>query len=61
VANLKPEIFEVISFFEPVCRVLEGQDRSLLDALPPEQREFALDVLAKFDAKSTPGLENAKS
>ena len=49
-SKLKPEIFEAISFLEPVCRVLEGQDRSLLDALPPEHREFALEVLAKFDA-----------
>ena len=47
-ANLKPEIAEAVKFLEPVCDVLEGKDRSLLDALPPEQREFALEVLAKF-------------
>jgi len=32
--------------------VLETKDVSLLNALPPEQREFALEVLAKFEAKS---------
>jgi hypothetical protein len=34
--------------------VLEGQDRTLLDALPPEQREFALEVLTKFEPKPEP-------
>ena len=52
---------EAINFFEPVCRVLEGQDRSLLDALPPELREFALDMPAKFGAKLPPVLENVKT
>ncbi len=50
-AKLNPEVAETISFLEPVCRVLEGQDRTLLDALPPEQREFALEVLTKFEPK----------
>jgi hypothetical protein len=34
--------------------MLEGKDRTLLDALPPEQREFALEVLAKFEPKPEP-------
>lgn len=38
-----------IRFFEPVCAVLDGEERSSLDALPPEQRELALEVLAKFE------------
>ena len=54
ITNLKPEIAEAIKFLEPVCNVLEGKDRTLLDALPPEQREFALEVLAKFDPKPEP-------
>jgi tetratricopeptide (TPR) repeat protein len=52
-AKLKPEVAETIGFLEPVCRVLEGQDRTLLDALPPEQREFAVEVLAKFEPEET--------
>jgi len=58
-AKLKPDVLVAIAFLEPVCRVLEGNDRSLLDALPPEQREFALEVLAKFDAK--PGAATPNS
>jgi Cdc6-like AAA superfamily ATPase len=49
VTNLKPEAAEALQFLEPVYNVLEGKDRSLLDALPPEQREFAVEVLAKFN------------
>jgi tetratricopeptide (TPR) repeat protein len=52
VARLKQQVVEAIRFLEPVCRILEGQDRSLLDALPPEQREFALEVMAKFEPKT---------
>ena len=55
-ANLKPEAAEAIRFLEPVCSVLEGKNRTLLDALPPEQREFALEVLAKFEPKPEPSL-----
>lgn len=50
-AGLKPELSEAIKFLEPVCDVLEGKDPVLLDALPPEQREFALEVLSKFELK----------
>jgi tetratricopeptide (TPR) repeat protein len=53
-AQLKPEVAEAVKFLEPVCSVLEGQDRTLLDALPPEQREFALEVLTKFEPKPEP-------
>ena len=59
ITNLKPEIAEAVKFLEPVCNVLEGKDRTLLDALPPEQREFALEVLAKFEPKPKP--ESAKA
>ncbi len=34
----------------PVAEVLETGDRAVLDPLPPEQREFAGEVLRKFDA-----------
>ncbi len=35
-------------FFKPIAEVLMSGDRSRLDPLPPEQREFAEDVLKKF-------------
>ena len=57
-AKLNPEAAEAIRFLEPVCNVLEGKDRTLLNALPPEQREFAVEVLAKFEPK--PKTEQAK-
>jgi tetratricopeptide (TPR) repeat protein len=60
IAQLKPEVVEAIRFLEPVCSVLEGKDRSLLAALPPEQREFALEVLAKFEPKVEPKAPKAK-
>lgn len=47
----RPEIAEALHFLEPVCAVLEGKDRAILDGLPPEQREFAENVLRSFDAK----------
>jgi tetratricopeptide (TPR) repeat protein len=49
-----PETRQALSFLEPVCTVLEGGEKSLLDPLPPEQREFALKVLARFDAGKNP-------
>lgn len=47
--NPTPEVTAALQFYKPVCDVLEGQDRALLDALPPEQREFAQSVLARFN------------
>jgi tetratricopeptide (TPR) repeat protein len=47
----RPEIAEALRFLEPVCLVLEGKERAVLDGLPPEQREFAENVLRRFDAK----------
>ena len=44
-----PETRQALGFLVPVCAVLEGGEKSLLDPLPPEQREFALEVLARFD------------
>ena len=49
-----PETRQALGFLEPVCTVLEGGEKSLLDPLPPEQREFALKVLARFDAEKNP-------
>ncbi|MBI4624432.1 MAG: hypothetical protein HY736_14605 [Verrucomicrobia bacterium] len=49
-----PEVGHALGFLEPVCAVLEGGEKSLLDPLPPEQREFALSVLARFDAEKSP-------
>jgi tetratricopeptide (TPR) repeat protein/energy-coupling factor transporter ATP-binding protein EcfA2 len=47
----RPEIAEALSFLKPVCDVLEGNGRAILDGLPPEQREFAESVLKGFEAK----------
>ena len=49
-----PEVKQALGYLEPVCAVLEGGEKSLLDPLPPEQREFALKVLARFDAEKNP-------
>lgn len=46
-----PETRQALGFLEPVCAILEGGEKSLLDPLPPEQREFALKVLARFDTE----------
>jgi hypothetical protein len=47
----RPEVAEALRFLEPVCEVLEGKNRAVLDGLPPEQREFAENVLKSFEAK----------
>jgi tetratricopeptide (TPR) repeat protein/energy-coupling factor transporter ATP-binding protein EcfA2 len=46
----RPETAEPLQFLKPVCDVLEGKERTILDGLPPEQREFAEAVLRRFDA-----------
>jgi tetratricopeptide (TPR) repeat protein len=45
------EVKEAAEFLRPVSAVLEDQDVALLEALPPEQREFAKSVLARFEEK----------
>ncbi len=50
--RLKPEVAEAVRFFEPVAKVLEHKDATLLNPLPPEQRELAQEVLGKFESKS---------
>ena len=52
-----PETRQALGFLELVCTVLEGGEKSLLDPLPPEQREFALKVLARFDAEKNQPAE----
>lgn len=47
--GVQPEVAEAIRILEPVYSVLSGKDRSLLDALPPEQREFVQVVLSRFE------------
>jgi len=47
--NAQPKLKEALDFLEPVCRILEGADRAILAALPPEQRDFAETVLARFE------------
>lgn len=46
-----PEVAEALGILEPVCAVLSGKNRSLLEALPPEQREFVQDILSRFETK----------
>jgi len=48
----RAEVAEALSFLKPVCDVLEGKERAILNGLPPEQREFAENVLKSFDAKA---------
>jgi hypothetical protein len=50
--NQPPEVAEKLAFLLPVCEVLETNDRSRLDPLPPEQRDFALEVLRGFEVAS---------
>ena len=50
--NQPPEVAERLQFLLPVCDVLDSGDRSKLDPLPPEQRDFALEVLAGFEPAS---------
>lgn len=38
-----------LEFFRPIAAVLATGDRSHLDPIPPEQREFAEEVLTKFE------------
>jgi tetratricopeptide (TPR) repeat protein len=47
----QPELKEMLQFLEPVCAVLQGKERAVLNGLPPEQREFAENVLRRFDGK----------
>jgi hypothetical protein len=48
IKRLPPEVTESLRIFLPVCEVLEGAEVSVLDALPPEQRTFALKLLDQF-------------
>jgi tetratricopeptide (TPR) repeat protein len=43
-----PEVAEALKVFKPVSRILEGAERSILDALPPEERAFAERILERF-------------
>ncbi len=50
IENQSSEVAEKLQFLAPVCEVLETGDRSKLDPLPPEVRDFAQEVLAGLDA-----------
>jgi len=47
--GLPPEVAKRLEFFSPVADILETDDLSRLDPLPPEQREFVREVLQKFE------------
>jgi len=49
--NLSPQTAKSLEFLLPVAEVLEGQDLSVLDRLPSEERAFAVQFLARFDPK----------
>jgi tetratricopeptide (TPR) repeat protein len=49
--NLAQETREALGFFGPVCAILEGGDVSLLNGLPPEQRDLAETVLKRFESR----------
>ena len=44
------EVAERLEFVRPIADALETGEVGSLDPLPPEQREFALEVLRRFDA-----------
>jgi hypothetical protein len=46
---LATEVSEALESLEPVCAILEGKDRSLMNSLSPERREFAQFVLKRFE------------
>ncbi len=48
-AGESTETYTGLEFFRPIALVLESDDRSHLDPLPPEHRKFAEEVLAKFE------------
>ncbi|MDB6037136.1 MAG: tetratricopeptide repeat protein, partial [Verrucomicrobiales bacterium] len=43
---------EALEFLRPVCAILEGGDAVVLEALPPEQREFVQSVLSRFEKEA---------
>jgi hypothetical protein len=45
-----PEVVERLAVFPVIADALDSGDLSRLDPLPPEQREFALEVLKRSDA-----------
>jgi tetratricopeptide (TPR) repeat protein len=51
------EILKELAFLRPVAEVLESGDLSKLDAIAPEQRDFALQVLDKLGVRPAAGGE----
>jgi tetratricopeptide (TPR) repeat protein len=49
------EILKELAFLRPVAEVLESGDLSKLDAIAPEQRDFALQVLDKLGVRPAAG------
>lgn len=50
-ATQPQEVVQALAFFEAACAVLEGGEKSVLDPLPPEQRELAFRVLKRLGAE----------
>jgi len=50
-AHASAGVRTAIEFLRPVAEVLESGDATRLDPLPPEQREFALEVLGQFERR----------
>jgi hypothetical protein len=53
-ANQPAEVMERLEVLKPVAAYLEKASDLILDALPPEQREFVERVLAKFKPSPKP-------
>jgi tetratricopeptide (TPR) repeat protein/DNA-binding transcriptional ArsR family regulator/energy-coupling factor transporter ATP-binding protein EcfA2 len=50
-----------LPFLDAVADVLEGHDRSVLNPLPPEQREFAGELLRKFELTGDESLTRSSA
>jgi hypothetical protein len=59
-AQLPADVSPSIGFFRPVADVLESGDITRLDPLPPEQREFAREVLRRFEPSEDGGAQAAQ-
>jgi hypothetical protein len=49
------DVLSSLAFLAGVAEVLEGHDRSVLNPLPPEQREFAEEILRKLQPPTDAG------
>ena len=48
------DVLSSLAFLDAVADVLEGRELSVLNPLPPEQREFAEEILLKLQPSTDP-------